>query len=427
MAVAILFGVHSVGDTFGANDIGYVDLARHIRLGDGFLAGDPPMESIRRGPGYPAFLAGSFIVDGADSGLASIVAQAALDAVVAVLVFALARTVFGVTQMVSTIGGLFYALDPYQGFTAAGLQTQTLFTFLLTAGVAVLAVGFKRNPMAYGAAGGILLGLAALTRAIALGFIAFLIGLLIIRWLLDPRRRSALAPVLLGVAAAAVILPWTVRNFRVTGELVPIQEGAGEVFYVTTFTEWDQKNEAELWPRFFADPIVVEATSGRLPPNERDALMFRAGLENIRRDSVGYVRSRLANYPWLFVYGGDFVTTHPVALGDLARQGDLLGLARKLGYALIFYIVPLALAVVGVLHRRWRSWPTMLVGSFWVYNAVLETVLWVEPAYYAPSVPFLAVWATAGLATLADSKHKAEQAQADPRPIRDDRRQEPSG
>lgn len=84
------------------------------------------------------------------------------------------------------------------------------------------------------------------------------------------------------MVSAAVILPWTARNVQVTGQLVPVQLGAGEVFYLTTFSEWE-KNETELWPRFFRGRGSRSSLLSASRPDEREALMFRAGLERISR------------------------------------------------------------------------------------------------------------------------------------------------
>lgn len=395
VAILLSFG-HTVTDTAA-----YADLARHISAGDGFVAGDPVAVSVREPPGYPAFLAASFILAGTGNGLPALLAQAALDSVVSMMVFALARIVFGVPSVIGAIGALYYAINPYQSYLAAGLQSEALFTFLLTAGVAMLAVGLQQKRLTHVVTSGFLLGLATLTRSFGLGFVVLVVIVLIGQWVFQRTRERALRPLLLGIAAMAVISPWMIRNVVATGELIPIQCCTVHVFYAATFSEYDQKDEHEFWPRYYADPVVIETFSSHLTVNASNALLVRAALEKIQHDPAAYVRSRAANYPFLFVYGGDFFVERKTAFGDIIRDRDLAGLARKVGYVLLFSILPLALALLGAANRRWWSVPTFAVGGFWIYNAAVMTILWVEPRFYAPSVPFLAAWATAGLATIA--------------------------
>lgn len=59
------------------------------------------------------------------------------------------------------------------------------------------------------------------------------------------------------------------------------------------------------------------------------------------------------NYPPLFVYGGHFLTDRPVAFTDFVKRLDLSGIGRKVGVAVLFYVLPLVFALAPASHRRW--------------------------------------------------------------------------
>src|SRR5262249_60480337 len=74
---------------------------------------------------------------------------------------------------------------------------------------------------------GLLLGAAALTRPFALLAVPFfaLVLLAHLRW------RGLLAGVVLGLTTAAVVVPWTYRNYHVHHRFVPVATNGGSTFY----------------------------------------------------------------------------------------------------------------------------------------------------------------------------------------------------
>ncbi len=391
LIVRLIFLVTSSHDI--ADTPKYVEIAGHLLRGEGFSLGDPPTPTVRSAPLYPTLVAFSFFVGGIGNLTPALVAQAVMDTLTAGLVFVLARAAWQLPPLFAAAGAVYYAVNPLQAYISVGAQTEGPFTFLVTFAVTVLAVSLWTRDRASTFASGLILGFASLTRAIGLGF-----GLLLSVYLLlrsKSQRLLRAGAFLAGISL--VLVPWVARNYAATGEFIPIQSFGAVPFYETTFVHLDHQDERKFFAEFFNDPLFRQVNSGELSAACGDRLILAQAMTNVARDPGAYFRSRLRDYPHLFVYGGDFLTgAESTAIGESLRSGDLANVGRKLAYALTFSVVPLLLAVVAALRRRRWNDISALVAMFWFYNAAFNLIGWIEPRAYAPSVPFLAAWASAG-------------------------------
>jgi arylsulfatase A-like enzyme len=170
-------------------------------------------------PGYTVFLAAILGVSGR-SLFAAKLAQVLLGSLSVLLVLDLGRRWFG--ERAGRAAAWCAALYPNLIAFTHYLWSETLFVFLLLAGLAALGRR-EAAPSARGAAlAGVLLGLAALTRAALVYFLPLLSA-----WILLAHRahgRAALrAAALVPALALAAILPWTVRNTLLHGGFVLIE------------------------------------------------------------------------------------------------------------------------------------------------------------------------------------------------------------
>src|SRR5882724_11140711 len=179
------------------------------------------------------------------------------------------------------------------------------------------------------------LGLAVLCRPIGL-LLPFVLSVPIL--LLLERRRAVLhALVLIGVALLDV-MPWSIRSSRVAGRFVMVQDSgvAASLFYVTTRLDWDQKDQAVLWPRFVEETrrmVTAAETRHQINAQEEvrvDRLLLIEGIRNIRANPGRYLVSRVRSFPYLFITSYDSATGINQSFGTLAAQRDLLPLAAKL-------------------------------------------------------------------------------------------------
>jgi hypothetical protein len=173
-------------------------------------------------PFYYLFLAAVFAF-GSRTVSSVLLLQCVLDAGVAVLVAILGRRL---SPRFGAWAGLAYALFWPAVVMPSRVLSENLHTPLLVAGmlVLVLAAERSRNPAtahegSIAAAGGFLVGLSALARAVSFAFLPLAA---LWRLALGGRGRLRSAALLLGSGVLA-ILPWWARNAFVIGDPVPIE------------------------------------------------------------------------------------------------------------------------------------------------------------------------------------------------------------
>lgn len=120
------------------------------------------------------------------------------------------------TPMQALGAALLTAISPHLVVMTTYLLTETLFTFLLIGGTWALAVGTRGKQLTWAIAGGILLGLSALTRATTEYLPLFLLPFLFMLLDRDKFIRIALPAIL---TATAIIIAWKLRNLITTGWL----------------------------------------------------------------------------------------------------------------------------------------------------------------------------------------------------------------
>jgi hypothetical protein len=212
-ATARLIAAVVLGDTLLFTDErDYVDAATSVRAGHGFGV------AYARVPAYPLVLVGLGAI--APFGVAGLRAvQAVVAAGGTALTVAVATRVFGPGP--GLVAGLLYALDPLL-VIAAGL----LYPEALTAPVFLLVVlaanrAARRGDVVAAGATGLLLGLAAQLRPVALVLTPVVAAWIALRASRRQNRSGALVGALV-LACLAVLAPWTIRNYRVHGVVVPI-------------------------------------------------------------------------------------------------------------------------------------------------------------------------------------------------------------
>ncbi|HEX4668650.1 MAG TPA: glycosyltransferase family 39 protein [Solirubrobacterales bacterium] len=230
MALALLVRVATI-----AADSGYHpqqdawDYDRHARSiadGDGFPDSYYVVDrgpSALRAPGYPFFLGGLYAVSG-DSIAVGRLANAALGALAVFLLYLIAKRIWG--RRIGLLAAALVAVFPPLVLLSRELLSEPLF-IALELGMVLCLLEFRRlRQLRWAALGGLLFGLAALTRnpgpALA---IPLVVGL----WVSRPRLRwrAAAAPALALLCAALTIAPWTLRNAVEFGRFIPLTSGTG--------------------------------------------------------------------------------------------------------------------------------------------------------------------------------------------------------
>ena len=204
----------------------YHESARNLLGGRGYIGlfdGEP---TAKWAPGYTVTLAALYAVVG-ESATAAKVLNALLGSATALFVVGLGWWAFN--RQVGFVAGFIFALFPNQIFFSTLVMSETLFLFLLTGLLLLLALWTKpeRGVHWYQAAAlGVIIGATSYVRGELILF-PLVLGVVWLAATRQPARTLALT----GLAMAMVlltILPWTVRNAVELDYPVLISTGSGE-------------------------------------------------------------------------------------------------------------------------------------------------------------------------------------------------------
>lgn len=178
-------------------------------------------------PVYPYFMAASFSLFGPRYGrLAVVLAQLGFLVVTCMLIYRLGSKLFGpgVGVAAALLTGLL--LDLHY-INTVKMQIQAISGLLLV-GALLLMFRYGDHPGTRRAVWlGLYLGAAALTHAVLIVLVP-IGGLFVLIHSRDRSWQGAVKPALLmGLAAALAISPWTVRNYVEFGHVIPVQTGFG--------------------------------------------------------------------------------------------------------------------------------------------------------------------------------------------------------
>ena len=273
---------------------------------------------------------------------------------------------------------------------------ENLFLPLLLGAFYCLVCWQKHPHPGWLVAGGGLLGLATLTRALTVAFLP-----LAALWVIcqgratrqvaptgtpDPHPRrtwwQALIPgALLVGAALIVIVPWTGYTWRAYGRPILVDTTGGYNFWLGT-----QGGQ-------FHNAHEVQRTLLEIPdPASRQAYAYRKGWEVIAADPGKFLRGRLTEVRQLLRinYGADERLADGFSLGAVSVP-HLLALFLLED---TFYIVLVPLALVGMFVGRGE--PGRGLALLWLgYNLLVGVAFFAIGRFRLPLLPFLALYAAA--------------------------------
>jgi hypothetical protein len=239
-------------------------------------------------------------------------------------------------------------------------------------------------------------------------------ALLVAAWLawesLRARRLSRVSIVGAAVAAvtcAAVVAPWTIRNWKVLGSPVVTTTHGGYTLLLG--------NNAEFF-KHVAERPLTELWSDREP--DRFQQDWLARLTAQRQQEIGYHADEVAQNQWMYQQAWKSIAAQPgLFLRACALRFVLFwnvmpllpsrsNLPRSVSWALcVGYVAELILFVAGLvgLARSWdRRWvlPHCVILNF----TAVHLVYWSNMRMRAPLVPLIALVAAVGLSTFFDRR-----------------------
>lgn len=340
---------------------GYGKIAEQILRGE--------YRDLERAPLYPAFLALLYALLGKSIVVVRI-AQALLDVGTVALIARLGRSLAPARPLGAWAAWL-YALYPLAWWRCAFVNKEILQTTALVLFVSAFyaaAQSPSSAPRKFFLAG-LALGALNLVKPI---FLLLPLALSIWFWIQrSPLLRAAAALGAFVAGMGLVILPWTARNYAVSGEFVAVAlERRGVTMFVGNYHPnrgaWEGAHKTE-WQ---AELSRIAAEHPQVSPVDLDRLYWRAAMENIARHPLSFAEM-FARKLWRFWFANP---SGRMGQAVLAVQLLFVGLAAA---GLARRVLPGSVALLFLL----------LIGYVWVLHAVV----YAEVRFSLPLMPLLAV------------------------------------
>jgi hypothetical protein len=227
----------------------YHDLALRLARGEAFPTTDVPW-------GYAYFLAAFYRLAG-DRPWVPLVAQVLLNGLVPGLLYRLVREELG--SRTAIVATLLVSVLSFNTVYASTQASDSVCTVIFLAGLTIFARALRTNDLRRFAVSGLLAGLASQFRP---NLILFPAVLAVVTAVMTPRtRRRALLLTAYVLLAGAVSIPWIVRNYRLTGELIPTSTHGGvQLWYGTLQTGPHLRSRAHN-PRSLFEPSAFDYSS----------------------------------------------------------------------------------------------------------------------------------------------------------------------
>jgi hypothetical protein len=329
-------------------------------------------------PLYYLFLAGIMAVCGPHL-LAVQLVQIGLDVLAAVLTGHLGRRVAGPR---GGWAGVAYAVNFHAVEQCTTTLTENISNILLLAGIVMLIEEVEHRRGGWRAAcGGLLLGLSSLARSVTTAFVP-LAGAW--RWRVGRDRAALLRAVVIGAAAAAAVVPWTIRNAIVTGDFIPVEtNGVYNLYDDNTFAEGERRGRQEALIR--SQPTLAQ---------QRD-MALRMAWRGIARQPGAFANKAWRNLLHLI---------RPDGLQLLLVVEEPMPAWRHAALLVLDDLIVLpAVVLFGVFLIAGRSAPARgLIATWTAYYLLMVVVLFHnEIRYRSTLLPFALAGAAGGWALLA--------------------------
>jgi 4-amino-4-deoxy-L-arabinose transferase-like glycosyltransferase len=339
-------------------------------------------------PGYYYFLAAVYALFG-HSYLAVRVVQAVLGTLTCLLVYLLAREIFG--PPAGFLAGLTAAVYPPLIFYTGVLLTETLTACLLTAASCCLVASARHKRSGRDIAvilSGLLLGFTVITRSIFLVAVPFvLLWLMFLAQGWRGWRPGVRMVLMLLVPIVLVIAPITARNWQIHGRLVPISTNGGVNFFLAHGGTEQAKNEVRSLPAEWSEGEITGISSRTQP--EEEAYFYQLGWTYLRGHVLPTLRSlpgKLRAMYWASDYW-------PARSGQLAILHAADSIIWRIG------ILPLSILSLPLL-RGPQLRRTLLLALIILSTLVIPLVFWAQPRFRLPLVPSFIVLAAGAVVTL---------------------------
>ncbi|MBE0410190.1 MAG: glycosyltransferase family 39 protein [Anaerolineales bacterium] len=388
-----------------ADSIWYFEKGIEISSGYGYVYDLESMRPTAAWPvGYPAFLAFLFFFTG-PSELVAKLANVALSLITIYLTYIYGKWIFNRT--IGILSAFLISILPGYIIYSNLVSTDILFAFLTTTTL-ILAIkpivyeSHKRlNPQFFGIMTGLINGAAVMVRST--GLLLFPLWIFI-RWLGRREGRSIILRWGIGlfVGTAGIVLPWTLRNYLVFDEFVPISTNGGWNFWMGNnphaYGGYIATNNPEINPLLplIGDEFAVDKTG------------YELGMEFIRENPLQVIKLIPAKIFYMYNSNDHGLVWNSLSAVDASQRGtgDRVFMLTNLVYTIVG-----ALALIGIsnlvlrgnLVRNGRVWVGVI---FFIYWTVLHIPYFGLDRFSMPLLPILSTYAASGLCAFLNKRQE---------------------
>ncbi len=231
----ILFVVSPItglSKNFGKDNDGYIQLARSLVAGYGYVFEKDGPAVFNRPPLYPLFLVPVALFPEFMQRYVIVIPQSILVGFIGMMVFKIAKQLCN--QKVAMVALLLFLINPWVYWNAKNPMTPILQTFLYLIFAYFIAVELFGKTKFEALPAGMVIGIAgvalALTHAAMLPVVCLFLLVLFINAVVRNKKRI-LPPLVAGVAVICLIAPWTCRNWVVFHRFIPVSGGGGLAYF----------------------------------------------------------------------------------------------------------------------------------------------------------------------------------------------------
>jgi 4-amino-4-deoxy-L-arabinose transferase-like glycosyltransferase len=387
------FAFARVGGFVGAETgtDGYKEIAENLLQGNGliFAPGQPStmmLGYMKREPVYPLFLSAILALTGNLNPAVLSFFQTLLCALSCYLLLRLGTQVFD--ERTGRLGSYIYALHPVSFWYTSRFASEVVAIPVLLLCLLVIERFFREINWSNALAVGLSLGFAALTKSAYAVLLPLVLLFLVVRaWRSASRFLTAAVIVILSFASVHSL--WLMRNFTISGEVVPFTTMNGVAFFLGN----------RIIERFDVNALTAETE----PDRWANALYGSVQADiAARQPDLSLPRLEAETDKKLKAMGSELVWSRPSFIVLKVLAGSVLiwflsdTTAKSLGWA-AFQLPLLVMAIVGISRRPQWS----LVSQFLLTFAIVFLLAYVMVSplarYSSPVMPVLMLFGSGGL------------------------------
>ncbi|MCJ7728937.1 MAG: hypothetical protein MUO27_03535 [Sedimentisphaerales bacterium] len=388
---------------FGPGHDGYIQLARSLAAGYGYVFEKDGPPVFNRPPLYPIFLVPVTLFPEYLQRYVLVVVQSILVGFIGMMIFRIARQLYN--QNVAIVALLLFLVNPWVYWNAKNPMTPVLqallyLIFVYVASIELLDIlGLLQNKQRSGRLfRGLVIGVVGaaltLTHAAMLAVVSVFILTLFVAALFR-NTRHLLTALITVIVTVSFIAPWTYRNWAVFGRFIPVAGGGGLAYFNGNvhwdFIEQQPQRPGENYIDASLRAIGIEGTE--------QTHIHGKGFKNIKYEELANrkMAEHIRNHPDLFIkkvilnaieyYFPAFVKPFLAIKTVTAEQWALS----------IFHLLYWLAAVLGTVYC-WRKGLLLLAGIFLyaVWYFPFATCIG-HSLYTFGTIPLLCIVSAAGI------------------------------